>query len=119
MRKAVVILSAAILISLVFLSELSCAILAKSSFASLEEKTTADRLPMSDTDPGLYHQYRTTVSFRDGQFFQQESDYFFTGPYDCKFGMIVARPFSGGSISGSYNPFSHTLLWNGESYRQN
>src|SRR5689334_18585819 len=117
MRKDILIPFIAILICFVLLGGFSCSTLGKGYFQSFEEKTAVDRLPMSDTEPGLSHQYRTTISFRDGQFFQQESDYFYTGPYVCRFGTVVAHPSSGGTIAGIYNPFTGTLLWGGARYR--
>ena len=117
MRRPIVIIGIAIFLALALSAGLSCSNLRKDYFQSFEEKTAVDRLPMSDTEPGLSHPCRTTISFRDGQFIQQESDFFLTGPYDCKFGMVVAYPSSGGGIAGMYNPFSHTLLWSGQLYR--
>ena len=117
MRRPILIIFIVVLFSLALLAGLSCSMLRKDYFQSFEEKTAVDRLPMSDTEPGLSHQYHTTLSFRDGQFTQQESDFFLTGPYKCSFGLVVAYPASGGGVAGIYNPFSHTLLWGGQLYR--
>ena len=117
MRKAIRILLAAALVYFVFFADPACSALLTGEFQSFEEKTEAELLPMSETEPGVFIQYHTTVSFRDGQFIQQESDYFYSGPYGCKFGFVVAHPFSGGTLWGNYSPFSHTLFWNGQFYR--
>jgi hypothetical protein len=109
MRSSIVIICIAILLALAVSAGLSCSIPGEDYFQSFEEKTAVDRLPMSGTEPGLSHPYRTTLSFRDGQFTQQESDFFLPGPYESSFGMVVAYPASGGGIAGICNPFSHTL----------
>lgn len=118
MRKAIVVIGIAILIYLVFFTDSTCWSLGWGHFESIEEKTAVDLLPMSETEPGLSHQYRTTISFEKGQFIQQESDYFYTGPYLCRFGTVVAHPSSGGTLSGIYNPLTGILLWGGERYRK-
>ena len=81
MRKAVVILFALLLVSLVLFADRACLTLQRSKFQSLEEKTGTAKLPMSDTEPGVYYRYHATINFRDGQFDQQESDFFITGHY--------------------------------------
>lgn len=117
MRKAGIIILVSILIYFLFFPNSTCLGIGMGKFESVEEKTAVERLPMSETEPGIYRQYRTTITFRNDQFSQQESDYFFSGPYVCRFGKIVAYPFSGGTVSGNYNPFSRTLLWDGQLYR--
>jgi len=120
LRKAIVIiLFIAILVYLVFFTDPACLALRRGKFQSIEEKPGVAKLPMSDTEPGVYYKYHTIITFRYGQYTQQESDFFITDCYACKSGKIVARSPSGDSISGDYNPSSGILLWDGESYQQN
>lgn len=117
MRKAIVIILLAILIYL-FFSDPICSAVRRSKFQSIEEKSGTAKLPMSDTEPGVYYKYHTIITFGDGEYTQQEDDFFIIGSYSCKLGKIVARSPVSDSILGDYNPFSGILLWDGERYQQ-
>jgi hypothetical protein len=114
MRKAIVTIFIAILIYLIFFADPACTAVSRGKFQSMEEKSGIAQLPMSDTEPGIYYKYPSTITFRYGSYTQQEDDFFITGYYVCKLGKIVARSSLGDSISGDYNPSSGILLWNGE-----
>jgi hypothetical protein len=116
MLKAIVVTFAALLIYIVFLGGIACLLLPIGNFRSPEEKTEATLLPMSDTEPGLYLSYHPTISFRHDQFHLQESDYFFTGPYVCRFGRVVASHSNDTAISVGYTPFLGVLLWDQQWY---
>jgi hypothetical protein len=111
------ILFAAILIYLAFFVSSPCLSLWTGKFQSVVEKTAVARLP--DSEPGLYYQYRPTISFGFGQYIQQDSDFFTTGHYTCRFGKVIARSSSGKSISVDYDPSSGRLFWDGMQYQQN
>ena len=115
MRKAIAIL-AVILIYIVVFGSLACLLLPVGNFRSLEVKSEVSVLPMSGTDPVEYLNYRPTISFRDGVFNQQESDYFFAGSYMCRFGRVAAYDSSGALLAVGTTPFLGVLLWNGKLY---
>lgn len=110
MRKAIVIF-AAVLIYIVVFGSIACLLLPVGNFKSLEVKSEIQVLPMSGADPAEYLMYRPTISFRDGIFNQQESDYFFAGSYTCRFGGVAAYDYSGTRIAAGYTPFLGVLLW--------
>jgi hypothetical protein len=116
MLKTIVVIFAAILGYLVFFGGIACLLLPLGKFRSPAAKTEATLLPMSDTEPGLYLSYHPALSFRDGQFQLQESDYFFSGPYMCRFERVVASHSNGAAISVGYTPFLGVLLWDGGWY---
>lgn len=111
MLKALVIL----LIYVVFFGSVSCLTLPIGKFRSFGAKTTAEMLPMSDTDPGQFLRYHSEVYILHGQLIASESDYFGAGPYECTFGRIVVHPFGAPSRVG-YMPILGLLRWNGEWY---
>ena len=110
MRKAIAIF-AAVLIYIVGFGSLACFLLPVGNFHSMEVKSEVSVLPISDTDPVEYLNYRPTISFRDGVFNQQESDYFFAGSYTCRFGWVAAYDSSGALLSAGYTPLLGVLLW--------
>jgi hypothetical protein len=116
MPKTIVVIFTAILSYIVFFGGIACLLLPIGNFRSPEEKTEATLLPMSDTEPGLYLRYHPTIAFRHGQFQLQESDYFFAGPYMCRFGRVVASHSNGTAISVGYIPFLGVLLWDRQWY---
>jgi hypothetical protein len=116
MLKTIVVLFAFLLFCLVFSGGAACLLLPIGNFRSPEEKTVATLLPMSDTEPGQYVSYHPTISFGNGQFQLQESDYFFTGPYMCRLGRIVATHSNNTATSVGYIPFLGVLLWDREWY---
>ena len=116
MLKAIVVTFAVILIFTVFFVGITCPLLPIGNFRSPEEKTEPIVLPMSETEPGVYYTYHPTISFRDGQFYLQESDYFFVGPYECRFGRVTASHSNDTAVSVGYTPFLGALLWDREWY---
>ena len=111
MPKAIVI----VLLYIVFFGSVACLTLPLGKFRSFEEKTAMQRLPISETDPGLSVQYHSEVYILHGQLIASESDYFVAGPYECTFGRVVVHPISIPGIAG-YMPVLGLLQWNGEWY---
>ena len=118
MRKAIVISCVAIFLYLAFFADRTCLTMGLSQFQSFEEKTIVTRLPNSDTDPGEYYKYHATISFRFGQYVQQESDFFITGSYRCRSGKVTVHSPSGGTFSANYDPSTGILVWGGKHYRR-
>ena len=116
MPKTIVILFAAIAIYILFFGSTACWLLPLGKFQSLEVKSEIQVLPMSDTDPVEYLRYHPALFFRYGQFNLQESDYFFSGPYVCRFGRIVASHSNGTAVSVGYTPLLGVMLWDRQLY---
>lgn len=115
MRKVIVIF-AAILIYIVVFGSIACLLLPIGNFHSLEVKSEVKVLPMSDTDPVEYLRYSPTISFRDGQLIQQESDFFYAGPSVCRFGGVAAYDASDTLRLAGYTPFFGVLFWDRQLY---
>lgn len=116
MLKTTIVLFAAILIYVVVFEGIACLLLPVGSFQSLEQKSEIQVLPLFATDPAQYFRYRPKLYFRDGQFTLQESDYFFSGPYACRFGRVVASHSNGSARSVGYTPLLGAILWDGKFY---
>lgn len=120
MPTTIIILLASILIYILFSGIFACSLLPIGRFVSTEVRSEISVLPISGTDPAQYIVYRPTLRFRgrDRQFDLQMSDYFFSGPYTCRFGTVVASYTSNNATATSvgYTPLLGVMFWDGGVY---